>query len=132
MRSNGNVATKTPHGTLSRFTVSSIPHLRVADISERAGSVKVDPVTTMINTRKLIVLDKAIKAVEQSGADELHLIAHEMGGAIAFYTYVEEGRELTALSRWLEANPGAPLNEIESRRATVLQNMREKREKDGK
>ena len=91
-----------------------------------------DPVTTLINTRKKLVLEKAIQSLLHCESNELSRVTHEMGGAISFYTYIEEGEALTLFSRWLESNADAPREQIESRRSELLQLLQEKRDRDGK
>ena len=97
--------------------------------------LQIDPVAEMVQARKYLVLEKAITALEEvevSSSDyrtKLAAVAHEMGGAIAFYTFESEAKELSELSHWLEKDPDAPIAEIESKRIEILNLLREKREK---
>lgn len=127
-----------------RFVVKSRPTLhsrmRMESHPRTMGKemLQIDPVAEMVRVRKFIVLEKAItaleglEAVERSSSDyrtKLAALAHEMGGAIAFYTFESEARELSEFSHWLETEPGAPIEEIESKRVEILNLLREKREK---
>ncbi len=96
------------------------------------GDHHADPVTTMIETRKKFVLEKAIKALELCDHTEMKAITHEMGGAIAFYTYLEEGEALTRLSRWIESNLDANRDLLESKRREVLELLHMRREQNDK
>ena len=90
-----------------------------------------DPITTLIETRKRLVLEKAIWALQNCELREISRVAHEMGGAIALYSYISEGDALTQFSRWLESNAGTPREQIESRRSELLVLLQEKRDEDG-
>ncbi len=59
----------------------------------------------LINERRLPVLERAIVRISQSLPEELASAAHEVGGAIGFYSYLEEGEVISRLSRELEENP---------------------------
>ena len=97
--------------------------------------LQIDPVAEMVQARKFEVLERAITALEgvtpesSSYRTRLAAIAHEMGGAIAFYTFESEGRELSELSHWLEKNPDVLLDEVESKKIEILNLLREKRVK---
>lgn len=116
----------------ARNSRANVERQSVLSRALKAVTVERDPVAEMIETRKKLVLEKAIKAIEQCAPDEMAMITHEMGGAIAFYTYLEEGAALTELSRWLEQNPSAQVKDIESKRSAVLELLQEKRDEDGK
>ena len=124
-----------------RFVVKSRPTLhsrmRMESHPRTMGEemLQIDPVAEMVKARKYLVLEKAIlalEAVEVSSSEyrtKLAAVAHEMGGAIAFYTFESEAKELSDLSQWLEKDPDAPIDEIESKRIEILNLLREKREK---
>ena len=97
--------------------------------------LQIDPVAEMVKARKYIVLEKAITALEalevssNTYRTKLAAVAHEMGGAIAFYTFESEAKELSELSHWLEKDPDAPIEEVERKHTEILNLLREKREK---
>lgn len=51
--------------------------------------------------RRAEVLSRAIAALEKSTSSDIKAITHEMGGAIGFYGFEEEGQELVEFSRVL-------------------------------
>ena len=124
-----------------RFVVKSRPTLhsrmRMESHPRTMGKemLQIDPVAEMVQARRFIVLEKAITALEAVGPStsefrtKLAAVAHEMGGAIAFYTFESEARELSEFSHWLEMEPDASVDAIESKRLEILNLLREKREK---
>ena len=73
----------------------------------------------LINARRGDVLDRAIAAVEKSTPEDIKAVTHEMGGAIGFYGFEDEGREIVNYSRNLDANP-VPLNQFLEDKTRIL------------
>ena len=78
----------------------------------------------LVLERRLPVLEKAIESLSTAGLDQLQMVAHEMGGAISFYTFEREGEELIDFSHWLTASPDANENEITVKRDAILVSLR--------
>jgi signal transduction histidine kinase len=73
----------------------------------------------MILDRRGAVLRRAIDSLEGSNAETIKGIAHEMGGAIGFYGFVEEGRQLVEFSRSLSDKSNEKI-EINAEKARLL------------
>ena len=67
------------------------------------------------------VLERAIKQISEGTVEELMSITHDVGGAIGFYTYVNESQNLISLSNWLKKNPGADKKLIAGKKSDVLE-----------
>ena len=78
----------------------------------------------LILDRRGAVLQRAISALEASDATTIKTVAHEVGGAIGFYGFVHEGREIVEFSRNLEVNPEANVD-IVSEKARLLNLLNE-------
>ena len=66
------------------------------------------------------VLERAIKEISEGSVEELMSITHDVGGAIGFYTYVNESQKLISLSNWLKKNPDADKKLIAGKKSAVL------------
>ena len=78
----------------------------------------------LILDRRGAVLQRAISALEASDATTIKTVAHEVGGAIGFYGFVHEGREIVEFSRNLEVNPETNVD-IVSEKARLLNLLNE-------
>ena len=78
----------------------------------------------LILDRRGAVLQRAISALEASDATTIKAVAHEVGGAIGFYGFVHEGREIVEFSRRLEVSPEANVD-ILSEKARLLNLLNE-------
>jgi signal transduction histidine kinase len=78
----------------------------------------------LVLERRLPVLEKAIESVTKAPLDQLRAIAHEMGGALGFYTFENEGAELIDFSHWLTASPDLTQDEIINKRDKILVSLR--------
>ncbi len=74
----------------------------------------------LIQARKGDVLARAIAAIEKSTPENIKAVTHEMGGAIGFYGFEEEGREIVEYSRSLDANP-VSLNQFPADKTRILE-----------
>jgi signal transduction histidine kinase len=57
----------------------------------------------LISSRRSSVLQRSMSKMEAATLTDISAIAHEIGGAIGFYTFVEEGRRILEISRELGA-----------------------------
>jgi signal transduction histidine kinase len=73
----------------------------------------------IIQARRGDVLARAITAIEKSTPENIKAVTHEMGGAIGFYGFEEEGREIVEYSRSLDADP-VPLNQFPADKTRIL------------
>jgi chemotaxis protein histidine kinase CheA len=73
----------------------------------------------LIQARQGDVLARAIGAIEKSTPENIKAVTHEMGGAIGFYGFEEEGREIIEYSRSLDANP-VPLIQFPADKTRIL------------
>ena len=78
----------------------------------------------LVLERRLPVLEKAIDSMSHAPIDQLQLVAHEMGGAISFYTFETEGEELINFSHWLTVSPDLTDHEIIVKRDAILVSLR--------
>jgi chemotaxis protein histidine kinase CheA len=53
----------------------------------------------LIASRRDSVLQRSTSRVEGSSLSDITAIAHEIGGAIGFYTFIDEGRRILEISR---------------------------------
>jgi signal transduction histidine kinase len=74
----------------------------------------------LIQARQGDVLARTIAAIEKSTPENIKAVTHEMGGAIGFYGFEEEGREIIEYSRSLDANP-VPLNQFPADKTRILE-----------
>ncbi len=74
----------------------------------------------LIQARQGDVLARAIAAIEKSTPENIKAVTHEMGGAIGFYGFEEEGREIVEYSRSLDANP-VSLNQFPADKTRILE-----------
>jgi hypothetical protein len=74
----------------------------------------------LIQARQGDVLARAIGAIEKSTPENIKAVTHEMGGAIGFYGFEEEGREIIEYSRSLDANP-VPLIQFPADKTRILE-----------
>jgi signal transduction histidine kinase len=74
----------------------------------------------VIQARQGDVLARAIGTIEKSTPENIKAVTHEMGGAIGFYGFENEGRELVEYSRSLDANP-VPLNQFPADKTRILE-----------
>ena len=78
----------------------------------------------LVQQRRLPVLEKAIESVTKAPLDQLRAVAHEMGGALGFYTFESEGAELIEFAHWLTVSPDLTQDEIFSKRDRILVSLR--------
>lgn len=74
----------------------------------------------IIQARQGDVLARAIAAVEKSTPENIKSVTHEMGGAIGFYGFEEEGREIIKYSRSLDDEP-VSLNQFPADKTRILE-----------
>lgn len=82
-------------------------------------------VETHISESRVGVLKRAISSISNASDEELMGKCHEIGGALGFYTYMQEGSAVLTFSRWLRANPDVELKTIIMRKAEILSMLRE-------
>lgn len=85
--------------------------------------VGVSPVQQMVMENREGVLTRSILAIENARTAELVEVAHEAGGAVGFYTFVNESEQILDFSRWLTANPMATESIIQDRKRALLENL---------
>jgi signal transduction histidine kinase len=85
--------------------------------------VALSEVEKMVLAKREGVLKRSILALEESPLDRLKEVAHEVGGAIGFYTFLDESKEVLDFSRWLKSNPGLSEEIIMSRRDDLLKTL---------
>jgi two-component sensor histidine kinase len=73
----------------------------------------------IIQARRGDVLARAIIAIEKSTPENIKAVTHEMGGAIGFYGFEDEGRAIVEYSRSLDADP-VPLNQFPADKTRIL------------
>lgn len=78
----------------------------------------------LVLERRLPVLEKAIDSMTNAPIDQLQSVAHEMGGAISFYTFESEGEELIDFSHWLAVSSDLTVDEITTKRDQILVSLR--------
>lgn len=82
--------------------------------------LEISPVESMVMTQRQDVLERAINSLATCPDEKLVETAHDVGGAIGFYTFLVESLEVLNLSRWLEKNPAADSESILARKNAVL------------
>ena len=78
----------------------------------------------LVLERRLPVLEKAIDSMAKAPVDQLRAVAHEMGGALGFYTFEREGAALIDFSHWLTGSPDLTQDEIFTKRDEILISLR--------
>lgn len=81
------------------------------------------PEEKMIAERRGGVLTRAIASLEAATPETIKEITHEVGGAIGFYGFEEQGRELLKYSRFVD--PTTSLMQFSSDKDRLLQLLRE-------
>jgi signal transduction histidine kinase len=81
------------------------------------------PEEKMIAERRSDVLARAIAALESATPETIKEVTHEIGGAIGFYGFEEQGRELLKYSRFLD--PLTSLMQFTADKDRLLQLLRE-------
>ena len=74
----------------------------------------------MISERRMYVLRKAIVDLEETTFSELGVAAHEMGGALGFYSFPEASSSLLEFSRTLELDGVSDVRAIETKRTALI------------
>ena len=74
----------------------------------------------IIQARQGDVLARAIAAIEKSTPENIKSVTHEMGGAIGFYGFEAEGREIIEYSRSLDVEP-VSLNQFPADKTRILE-----------
>ncbi|MBC7463148.1 MAG: hypothetical protein H7227_02690 [Actinobacteria bacterium] len=85
--------------------------------------VALSAVEKLVLAKREGVLRRAIEAIEKSPLEKLLAVTHEVGGAIGFYTFIDEGKEVLDFSRWLKLNPELEEGPILSRRDYLLKTL---------
>lgn len=88
------------------------------------------PEEKMIAERRGGVLTRAIASLEAATPETIKDITHEVGGAIGFYGFEEQGRELLKYSRFVD--PTTSLMQFSSDKDRLLQLLRESGVNNGK
>lgn len=86
--------------------------------------IGLSPVEEMILAKREGVLKRAIRAIEDSPVENLVEVTHEVGGAMGFYTFVDESKEVLNFSRWMKLNPNLDKEVVTSRRGLLLEILR--------
>lgn len=81
------------------------------------------PEEKMIAERRGDVLARAIASLESATPETIKDVTHEVGGAIGFYGFEEQGRELLKYSRFLD--PSTSLMQFSADKDRLLQLLRE-------
>lgn len=81
------------------------------------------PEEKMIAERRSDVLARAIASLESATPETIKDVTHEVGGAIGFYGFEEQGRELLKYSRFLD--PSTSLMQFSADKDRLLQLLRE-------
>ncbi len=81
-------------------------------------------VEKMVEERRLEVLGKAITALTGATNEDLATICHKMGGAIAFYTFEIEGRELEEFSIALQSSKKMTDKQIQLKKEHLIDDLR--------
>lgn len=82
--------------------------------------LEISPVESMVLTQRQDVLERGISSLASCSNEKLAETAHDVGGAIGFYTFLVESIEVLNMSRWLEQNPDADTDSILARKNAVL------------
>ncbi len=108
------------HGKISALSTEGEGTAMIIELPFAISSLE-----EMIMGKREEVLERAIKSLEE--ADEVNLVdlSHEVGGAIGFYTFVSESKQLIGLSRWLLKNPRASITTIRKKKVAILEMLNE-------
>ena len=87
--------------------------------------VALTAVERLVLEKRESVLLRAIEAIQAAPLSQLKEVTHEVGGAIGFYTFGKESKEVLDFSRWLKANPDLEEGFILSRRDHLLNTLHE-------
>jgi len=74
----------------------------------------------MILERRIPVLERSIVRITNATSEELSAAAHEVGGAIGFYTFIDEGMSISRYSQELTNNTSSSQREISDIRSHIL------------
>ena len=74
----------------------------------------------LISLRRKAVLSRSISRVEASTLSDIAAVAHELGGAIGFYTFIEEGSRILEISRELGSKPVLIDHDYEAAKSEIL------------
>ena len=85
---------------------------------------EITPLERLVMGNRGGVIERGINSINESSVENLEATAHEVGGAIGFYTFSQESRELLDFSRWLRSNPKADLEAILTKKADLLDMLR--------
>jgi hypothetical protein len=75
----------------------------------------------LISARKIPVLNRSIQKVNEAENDQLASVSHEVGGAIGFYSFLDEGAEISRISRELHSRIDLTNKEISDFKGEILQ-----------
>ncbi len=78
----------------------------------------------LIAVRRKAVLIRSISRVEASTLSDVAAVAHEIGGAIGFYTFIDEGSRILEISRELGRKPVLSNHDFEVARTEILALLR--------
>ncbi|MCX6430133.1 MAG: HAMP domain-containing sensor histidine kinase [Actinobacteria bacterium] len=81
-------------------------------------------VEQLVKDRRWDVMNRAISKMSEAPVSNLGALAHEMGGAIAFYSYEREGARLVEFSHWLRENPHLDDSDILAVRDNVVAELK--------
>jgi hypothetical protein len=84
----------------------------------------------MIQDRRGAVLDRAIAALHGATPTSIKEVTHDIGGAIGFYGFEKEGKEILDYSRALSETPSVEKS-IEVERERLLKLLKSARERVG-
>ena len=77
-------------------------------------------VEKMVESRRQLVLAKAITALESATPENLAAVCHNMGGAISFYTFEDEGAELEKFSLQLQSSTKLSEKQVDLKRIQLI------------
>ena len=80
-------------------------------------------VDRLVSTNRLNVLHKAINALKACPHNELLSIAHQMGGAVAFYNLEAESAVILEFEEWMQANPVASFELVHIKKEELISKL---------
>jgi len=80
----------------------------------------ISKVEGMVAARRIPVLDRAILRIKSAVPSDIPAAAHEIGGAIGFYTFIQEGERILEISRLLEGELALRPEIAEGHRVEIL------------